>query len=62
VNTLSPRHYGNNNVATALANGQLNQDGYGNCSFCDGHAAETSRKDVLRGIHSGDPNADPAGF
>jgi prepilin-type N-terminal cleavage/methylation domain-containing protein/prepilin-type processing-associated H-X9-DG protein len=60
VNTLSPRHYGNNNLSSGN-NYQtaVNQDGLGNCSFCDGHAAVYSRKDVLRAQHSGNPAADP---
>ena len=61
VNTVSSRHYG---VSAATATSSLgitvNQDGYGNASFCDGHAEVVSRKDVLRSVHSGNPIADPA--
>jgi prepilin-type processing-associated H-X9-DG protein len=65
VNTVSGRHTSpareaNQNVNPAGAG--VNQDGYGNASFCDGHAELVSRKDVLRAVHSGNPYADPAGF
>jgi len=64
INTVSPRHSSNaksvNNIN--LAGVGVNQDGYGNASFCDGHAEITGRKDVLRAVHSGNPAADPAGF
>jgi prepilin-type processing-associated H-X9-DG protein len=39
-----------------------NEDARGNVGFCDGHAAFFSRKDALRGKHTGNPNPDPAGF
>jgi prepilin-type N-terminal cleavage/methylation domain-containing protein/prepilin-type processing-associated H-X9-DG protein len=60
VNTVAARHYGNVNVSSALVGGTaVNQDGYGNASFCDGHAAEIGRKEALKGQHTGDPVADP---
>jgi len=62
VNTLSPRHYGLLSTTASGITGNVNQDGYGNCSFCDGHAEVTTRKDVLRQVHSGNPYPDPAGF
>jgi prepilin-type N-terminal cleavage/methylation domain-containing protein/prepilin-type processing-associated H-X9-DG protein len=62
ANSCNPVHYGNNNIASALVAGQVNQDGYGNAAFCDGHASITSRKDCERQIHTGDPVPDPAGF
>jgi len=63
VNTVSTRHYGVNAATANASQGTtVNQDGYGNASFCDGHAEVISRKDVLRSRHSGNPNADPAGF
>jgi prepilin-type processing-associated H-X9-DG protein len=64
INTVSPRHTSGARSANAIvATGAgANQDGYGNASFCDGHAEIVSRKDVLRGVHSGNPVPDPAGF
>jgi prepilin-type processing-associated H-X9-DG protein len=62
VNTVSGRHYTPGVLTASLITGNVNTDGYGNASFCDGHAEEISRKDVLRGIHSGDPYPDPVGF
>jgi prepilin-type N-terminal cleavage/methylation domain-containing protein/prepilin-type processing-associated H-X9-DG protein len=62
VNTVSPRHYGFNAQSNSLANPNTNQDGYGNASFCDGHAEVISRKDCLRQVHSGNPFPDPVGF
>ncbi len=62
VNTVSGRHYTPVALTASAITGNVNQDGYGNASFCDGHAEEVSRKDVLRGIHSGNPIADPVGF
>ncbi len=61
VNTVSPRHYANNNVTAqnATQTTGVNQDGLGNCSFCDGHAGIIGRKDALRAQHSGSPTADP---
>jgi prepilin-type processing-associated H-X9-DG protein len=52
----------NSGTATAALGTTVNQDGYGNASFCDGHAEVVSRKDVLRSAHSGNPVADPVGF
>jgi prepilin-type processing-associated H-X9-DG protein len=65
VNTVSPRHTSgarsaNQTTATAAIPG-YNQDGYGNASFCDGHAEIVSRKDVLRAVHSGNWDPDPVG-
>jgi prepilin-type N-terminal cleavage/methylation domain-containing protein/prepilin-type processing-associated H-X9-DG protein len=62
VNTVSPRHYFYNASSTSVAIGGTNQDGYGNASFCDGHAEVITRKDCLRQIHTGNPYADPPGF
>jgi prepilin-type processing-associated H-X9-DG protein len=62
VNTVSGRHYTPGALTASAITGNVNTDGYGNASFCDGHAEEVSRKDVLRGIHSGNPIADPVGF
>ncbi len=61
VNTVSPRH-SSNATSNSTAIKAVNQDGYGNASFCDGHAELTTRKDVLRQVHSGNPYPDPAGF
>jgi prepilin-type N-terminal cleavage/methylation domain-containing protein/prepilin-type processing-associated H-X9-DG protein len=36
-----------------------NENGYGNVSFCDGHAGRMSRVDALRQKHSGNPYPDP---
>jgi len=63
VNTLSTRHYGVSSTTVSVGLGQnVNQDGYGNASFCDGHAEVTSRKDVFRQAHSGSNLPDPPGF
>jgi prepilin-type N-terminal cleavage/methylation domain-containing protein/prepilin-type processing-associated H-X9-DG protein len=63
VVTISARHYGINSATASKALGTtVNQDGYGNASFCDGHAEVTSRKDVLRSLHCGNPVPDPVGF
>lgn len=64
VNTVSPRHTSAARSANLVvaAGANVNQDGYGNASFCDGHAEVVSRKDVLRQVHSGNWEADPAGF
>jgi prepilin-type processing-associated H-X9-DG protein len=63
VNTISARHYGASAASASAAQGTtVNQDGYGNASFCDGHAEIVSRKQVISSIHSGNPVADPAGF
>jgi prepilin-type N-terminal cleavage/methylation domain-containing protein/prepilin-type processing-associated H-X9-DG protein len=64
VNTLSDRHYSAHGVTVTagISNQTVNQDAYGNASFCDGHAEVTTRKDVFRQRHSGNPIPDPAGF
>jgi prepilin-type N-terminal cleavage/methylation domain-containing protein/prepilin-type processing-associated H-X9-DG protein len=62
VNTVSPRHFGYNASSNSTANAAANQDGYGNASFCDGHAEVISRKDCLRQVHTANPYADPVGF
>ncbi len=62
VNTLSTRHYVNKLTVITSLGQNVNQDGYGNASFCDGHAEVISRKDVFRQAHSGSPQPDPAGF
>jgi prepilin-type processing-associated H-X9-DG protein len=36
-----------------------NENGFGNVSFCDGHAERISRVDALRQVHSGNPYPDP---
>jgi prepilin-type N-terminal cleavage/methylation domain-containing protein len=41
---------------------QNNQDARGNATFGDGHGEFISRKDALRGNHTGRPDPDPAGF
>jgi prepilin-type N-terminal cleavage/methylation domain-containing protein/prepilin-type processing-associated H-X9-DG protein len=62
VNTVSPRHFSANATSNSSTIAAVNKDGYGNASFCDGHAEVVTRKDVLRQIHSGNPYPDPVGF
>jgi prepilin-type N-terminal cleavage/methylation domain-containing protein/prepilin-type processing-associated H-X9-DG protein len=62
VNTVSPRHYAYNATSNSIAIAATNKDGYGNASFCDGHAEVISRKDCLRQVHTGNPYPDPPGF
>jgi prepilin-type N-terminal cleavage/methylation domain-containing protein/prepilin-type processing-associated H-X9-DG protein len=62
VNTVSPRHYSYNATSNSIAIAATNKDGYGNASFCDGHAEAITRKDCLRQVHTGNPYPDPPGF
>lgn len=61
INAVATRH----DLKLAKAKGNVfgvsdpNQNGFGNVSFCDGHAARISRVDALRQVHSGNPYPDP---
>jgi prepilin-type N-terminal cleavage/methylation domain-containing protein/prepilin-type processing-associated H-X9-DG protein len=59
-NVVSTRHYGADNPVGSWAQISVNIDGYGNASFCDGHAEVISRKDLIRARHSGAPVQEPA--
>jgi prepilin-type N-terminal cleavage/methylation domain-containing protein/prepilin-type processing-associated H-X9-DG protein len=59
VNTLSSRHYAGDVPISTPQQNCVNQDAYGNASFCDGHAEVVTRKDVLRAKHSGAPVQEP---
>jgi len=69
LDLLSTRHELHTKKANNLANsgngpvnGEGNQDGFGNVTFCDGHGEFFSRKDALRSKYTGNPNPDPVGF
>jgi prepilin-type processing-associated H-X9-DG protein len=62
VNTVASRHYGADNPISTKLQPAYNVDGYGNASFCDGHAEVISRKDILRARHSGAPIQEPANW
>jgi len=61
INAVATRH----DLKIAKATGNVfgvsdpNQNGYGNVSFCDGHAERMSRVDALKQKHSGNPYPDP---
>jgi prepilin-type processing-associated H-X9-DG protein len=55
VNVVGNRHYGADLPVGSWLQTNVNQDGYGNASFCDGHAEVITRKDILRARHSGAP-------
>jgi prepilin-type N-terminal cleavage/methylation domain-containing protein/prepilin-type processing-associated H-X9-DG protein len=52
----------NSKASSGGTNNQGYQDCRGNVGFCDGHVEYMSRKDALRGRHTGNPNPDPANF
>jgi prepilin-type processing-associated H-X9-DG protein len=67
VDNVATRHESKiRNTVKQLSNGTnvgtVNQDGYGNVVFCDGHGEFFSRKDAMRSKYSGDPVPDPPGF
>lgn len=61
-NTVSTRHYGADTPISTQLQPCVNQDGYGNASFCDGHAEIITRKDILRARHSGAPVSEPVTY
>ena len=62
IQAVATRH--DNKIAKAKGNtygvADPNQNGYGQVSFCDGHAERMSRVDALRQKHTGNPYPDPA--
>jgi prepilin-type processing-associated H-X9-DG protein len=62
TNLISARHSSQSSSRSIANPNAPNLDGYGNVSFCDGHAALIGRKESLRQVHTGSAAADPVGF
>jgi prepilin-type N-terminal cleavage/methylation domain-containing protein len=63
VNAVASRHELKLKKAKGLVNNIAGtEDARGNATFCDGHGEFISRKESLKGIRTGRPDPDPAGF